>query len=93
MIYRIKLLLFLALVCFFVTPSVAKKKGRAGEDLRLPRDILPRLYEVSLLPTFVEGNFTTEGSVSVLVDCVQSTSNITFHIADIAFNANDVSVG
>ena len=74
------------------TTTSAKRAGRAGEDLRLPRDILPRLYEVTLLPILIEGNFTTEGSVSISVDCIQSTNNITLHIADIVFNAADVTV-
>jgi aminopeptidase N len=73
-------------------PSSTKRAGRAGEDLRLPRDILPRLYEVTLLPILSEGNFTTEGSVGISVDCIQATNNITLHIADILFNPADVTV-
>jgi aminopeptidase N len=74
------------------TLSTGKRVARAGEDLRLPRNILPRLYEVTLLPILIEGNFTTEGSVSISVDCIQSTYNITLHIADIVFNPADVRV-
>lgn len=49
-------------------------------DLRLPGSILPRLYEISLLPHLVKGNFTTEGSVDIFVECVDDTNNITLHI-------------
>ncbi|KZS09066.1 Aminopeptidase N [Daphnia magna] len=72
--------------------SATKRVGRSGEDLRLPRDILPRSYEVTLLPILIEGNFTTEGYVSISVDCIQSTNNITLHIADIIFNPVDIEL-
>lgn len=72
--------------------SASQRMGRSGEDLRLPRDILPRSYEVTLLPILIEGNFTTEGYVSISVDCIQSTNNITLHIADIIFNPVDIEV-
>ena len=49
-------------------------------DLRLPGSILPRLYEISLLPHLIEGNFTTEGSVDIFVECVDDTNNITLHV-------------
>ena len=89
------LLLFTAVLAASGAPSTCSTKktaSRAGEDLRLPRDILPRLYEVSLLPILIEGNFTTEGAVSILVDCVQSTNNITLHIAEIIFNPAELTV-
>lgn len=86
--------LFALLVLSFhqAKSSPVKKTARNEEDLRLPRTILPRLYQVTLLPILIEGNFTTEGSVSILVDCVQSTNNITLHIADITFSPADVAV-
>ena len=63
-----------------------------GQDLRLPRTILPRLYEITLLPILIEGNFTTEGSTTILMDCVTYTNTITLHIADIQFNPTGISV-
>lgn len=75
-----------------VTSDKINKSSRAGEELRLPRSVLPRLYEVTLLPILIEGNFTTEGSVNILVDCVLPTSNITLHIADITFSSSSVLV-
>ncbi len=85
------LLLFTVALAASDVPT-KRRAGRGGEELRLPRDILPRLYEVTLLPILIEGNFTTEGSVNILVDCVQSTNNITLHIADITFNPAEVTV-
>ena len=35
--------------------------ARQGEDFRLPRDILPSLYSLQLLPFIEVGNFTTNG--------------------------------
>lgn len=63
-----------------------------GQDLRLPRTILPRLYEITLLPILIEGNFTTEGSTTILVECMQNTNTITLHVADIKFNPATISV-
>jgi len=54
--------------------------SEAYSDLRLPGSILPRLYEISLLPHIIEDNFTTEGSVDIYVECVDDTDNITLHI-------------
>lgn len=82
----------LLVLSFDQAKSSPVKKTARNEDLRLPRTILPRLYQVTLLPILIEGNFTTEGSVSILVDCVQSTNNITLHIADITFSPADVTV-
>ena len=64
----------------------------AFADLRLPRNILPRLYEITLLPILIEGNFTTEGSTIILMDCVTNTNTITLHIADLQFNPAGISV-
>lgn len=68
-------------------------RPKAGEELRLPRDVLPRLYDISLLPLLVEGNFTTEGSVNVLIDCVKTTNKVTLHVADITVDFATVKVG
>lgn len=81
-----------ACLSLLFTSAASKKSSRAGEDLRLPRNVLPRSYEVTLLPILIEGNFTTEGSVNIVVDCVQASNNVTLHIADITWSASSVSV-
>lgn len=35
--------------------------ARQGEDFRLPRDVIPTLYNLRLLPFIEVGNFTTSG--------------------------------
>lgn len=67
-------------------------QSKAGEELRLPRDILPRSYDVSLLPILTQGNFTTEGSVSILMDCVKTTNKVVLHVADITVETATVTV-
>lgn len=51
-------------------------------DVRLPRSLMPLRYVVKLQP-FVNGNFTILGSVEVEMEVMESTKNITLHIAAI----------
>jgi hypothetical protein len=52
-------------------------------EWRLPRWVLPRHYKLRLLPFIEEGNFTTEGQVEILLECMEPTKMIVLHIADI----------
>ncbi|KAH6930394.1 hypothetical protein HPB50_013179 [Hyalomma asiaticum] len=59
------------------------------KNVRLPRSLVPVHYDVELTPT-LEGNFTFNGSVAILVLCASETWNVTLHIKDL--NVSDVSV-
>lgn len=69
-----------------------QKAGKVGEDLRLPTDVLPSLYNIQLLPFIEEGNFTTNGHVDIFIDCVRATRNISFHAAEITFDHDSIKV-
>jgi aminopeptidase N len=86
------LILFSVLLTSALLISSTEINSRDGQDLRLPRTILPRLYEITLLPILIEGNFTTEGSTTILIDCITNTNTITLHIADIQFSPAGISV-
>ena len=66
--------------------------GKVGEDLRLPTDILPSIYTVQLLPFIEEGNFTTHGSVEILVDCQRATRNISMNAAELTIDQSSITV-
>lgn len=57
--------------------------------LRLPRSLTPSKYQLSLQPYFPAGqdiwypperNFTFDGNVTITIDCVEKTDNITLHM-------------
>lgn len=49
------------------------------EDIRLPRSLFPRNYTIRLLPWMEEDNFTIDGEISILIDCVEKTDLIVLH--------------
>ncbi|KAF2365595.1 Peptidase M1 membrane alanine aminopeptidase N-terminal [Trinorchestia longiramus] len=53
-----------------------------ASDLRLPTAIEPESYVLRLQP-LINGNFTIFGSVEILLNVVEETSNVTLHIRDI----------
>lgn len=59
---------------------------------RLPRTVLPRHYDVRLLPILEKGNFTVLGRVSIDVQCLQSTDRIVLHSSDIKVDLKSVQV-
>lgn len=51
-------------------------------DVRLPRHVIPSLYEIELQPNMYSGdpeNFTFDGKVTIHIDCKESTNSITLH--------------
>ena len=60
--------------------------------MRLPRNLLPTIYTIRLLPFIEQGNFTTQGNVIILVDCMEDTHNITLNSADIDIDKISISV-
>ncbi|KAI9551545.1 hypothetical protein GHT06_021878 [Daphnia sinensis] len=73
-------------------PKNIAAQPRQGEDLRLPGDILPRLYTIRLLPFIEVGNWTTDGYVEILVDCVISTVNISMNSLDLTIDLASITV-
>ena len=61
-------------------------------DMRLPKNVLPNSYDIKLIPIIEEGNFTTIGYIEILVDCFETTSNISMNSADISINQSSILV-
>jgi len=66
--------------------------SKVGEDLRLPSTLKPTLYNVRLLPFIEPGNFTTDGYVEILFDCLTDTRNISMNSAEITFDRLSIQV-
>ena len=73
-------------------PKNVQVQPRQGEDLRLTGDILPRLYNVRLLPFIEVGNWTTDGYVEIFVDCIISTVNISMNSLDLTIDPLSITV-
>lgn len=66
-----------------------------GKDVRLPRDVLPELYEIEIKPNMYGDNptaFNFVGHVTIHVHCKASTSNITLHSNKLSIDHNKVKV-
>lgn len=61
-------------------------------DWRLPRWLLPRHYKLRLLPFLQDGNFTTNGHVEILLECMEPTQMIVLHLADITIPFDGLQV-
>ncbi len=62
---------------------VASGDEEAGGSLRLPGDVVPVSYVLSLIPFIIPDNFTISGSVSVNMRCVKGGSkSIKLHSKD-----------
>lgn len=55
-------------------PSVVKPV-----ELRLPTTVKPEKYYLSIMPYIFEGNFTFDGVVSIVINAVNNTGEVTFH--------------
>lgn len=86
-----------------IVPDVRPELGDLPPDhwslspkYRLPTTLVPSHYDLRIIPildTPVEGHapFTAPGSVSIDVECVQSTDNVTLHASSIV-NITEASV-
>ncbi|XP_011497365.1 PREDICTED: aminopeptidase N [Ceratosolen solmsi marchali] len=69
------------------------RRSRANKiNVRLPRSIVPKSYDVNLVPFIWEGNFTFNGEVKIVVSVVQDTTNVTLHAFDMDINSKYTSV-
>lgn len=48
-------------------------------ELRLPTTVKPKKYYLSIVPYIFEGNFTFDGEVSIELDVVNTTKEVTFN--------------
>lgn len=65
--------------------KLTRQEAKQGEGMRLPRDVLPTMYYIRLLPFIEEGNFTTKGYIEIDIDCVVATKNISMNAAELEF--------
>lgn len=69
--------------------------NKQGEEMRLPGDIIPISYNVRMLP-YVEliesGNYTTDGYVEIVFQCLRSTVNISINSAGLVIHKGTISV-
>lgn len=59
-------------------------------NLRLPTNVVPRHYALTLQPFFEVGNFSFEGRVNVTVDVIRETSTITLHSHELSVSGVQV---
>lgn len=72
--------------------GLLKQLTKQGEEMRLPRDVLPVMYDIHLLPFIEEGNFTTDGYIEITIDCKVETKNISLNAAELTINSADIKV-
>lgn len=75
-----------------ITKKSLSSSDRQGEEFRLPRHVLPYLYEIQLLPFIEVDNFTTHGKIKIYVDCVEEADFITLNMADIVMDNSTIEV-
>lgn len=81
-----------ALLREFGRQPAMRSNGRQGEEMRLPRNLIPTIYSIRFLPFIELDNFTTQGNIDVWVDCMEDTQNITMDSADIDIDRLSISV-
>ena len=72
------------------TPTSAPRKSLT--NVRLPRSVLPRHYNLRLLPILEKGNFSIIGHVDIDVEVMEDTGKITLHINDIVVDQSSLKV-
>uniref|UniRef100_A0A336KRZ8 Aminopeptidase N n=2 Tax=Culicoides sonorensis TaxID=179676 RepID=A0A336KRZ8_CULSO len=55
-------------------------------NMRLPLNVIPKSYDIKLIPFLVEDNFTFLGEVTIEIDVVEECNNITLHSMDLIIN-------
>lgn len=66
--------------------------NKASDDLRLSGDLKPVSYNIRLLPFIEVGNFTTDGYVEIVFNCIRATSNITLSSNALTIDSSSVAV-
>jgi len=73
-------------------PTTTEQPMKPVRNVRLPRTVLPRHYDIRLLPIIEKGNFSIYGDVSIDLECKGETDRIVLHSADITVDATSVKV-
>lgn len=61
-------------------------------DVRLPGDLKPTYYKLSLIPFLIPDNFTIDGHVDIDLDVVEETSTIKIHAKEITIFEESVAI-
>ncbi|XP_046648039.1 aminopeptidase N-like [Daphnia pulicaria] len=61
-------------------------------DVRLPKNLRPLHYDIRLLPWMDESNFTINGFIHILIECVENTNKIVLHSTDIEIDRVSVKI-
>ena len=72
--------------------AAASTAGKSDKNVRLPRTVLPRHYDVRLFSVLEKGNFTIPGRVSIDLECKEKTDRTVLHSADIVVEPKSVRV-
>ena len=80
-----------SLLCLQITAKEVRSSPKYT-DWRLPEWVLPRQYKLRLLPFLEEGNFTTDGQVEILLECMEETQLIVLHMAEITIVKDGLQV-
>ena len=59
---------------------------------RLPGDIRPVHYNISLIPILDGDNFTTLGQIEITLDCIRDTTQIKLNSVDIEVDEGSILV-
>ncbi|XP_011870128.1 PREDICTED: aminopeptidase N-like [Vollenhovia emeryi] len=60
--------------------------------VKLPTAVVPKFYDLWLIPFIWEGNFTFHGEIKILVNVTKDTNNVTLHAVDIKIDENFTSI-
>lgn len=60
----------------WITESWQKAVDQENQLMRLSNDLVPKNYDVRLLPVLENDNFTNFGSVDITVECAKDTQEI-----------------
>lgn len=69
------------------TPYPVEEEVQTVTDVRLPNNIRPERYYLKLTPYIVEGNFTFDGEISIVINVKNDTKEVTFHGVELTFHS------
>ena len=67
-------------------------KEQLVDPWRLPSDIKPITYDIRLLPFIEENNFTTDGQITMKLECLKDTNVIAFNNREINIDSSSIQV-
>ncbi|MBM3941206.1 MAG: M1 family metallopeptidase [SAR202 cluster bacterium] len=70
-------------------PTKASAARTAADPYRLPRNVLPIKYDITLIPYL--DTFTFRGEESVLVDVREATADVVLNVAEVTINKAEVT--